>query len=329
MKKITKTLIVMLTLALCFTIATPVTAEAATVKKPAKVTSVKKSTATATSIKVTYKKASRAKGYQVQYSTKSSMKSAKTVKTKKTSATISKLKANEAYYIRVRAYNTSSKKKTQYGAWSAKIKVKTEVAKPAQVKSVKKSTVKPNSITVTYAKASNAKGYQIQYATNSSMKSAKTVKSTKTSATISGLTANKTYYVRVRAYNTLSNKKTQYGAWSTGIAIKTSNDGSNASTHTHTWSEKVVVDVPEKTETKEVCVGVKDGYGNVYSSWSAYKSALQAYEKAFMLAQMNGTECTVAPVSAQNMNIYETQTVTVPAVTHTETVCLTCGQKKQ
>lgn len=329
MKKITKTLIVMLTLALCFTIATPVTAEAATVKKPAKVTSVKKSTATATSIKVTYKKASRAKGYQVQYSTKSSMKSAKTVKTKKTSATISKLKANTTYYIRVRAYNTSSKKKTQYGAWSAKIKVKTEVAKPAQVKSVKKSTVKPNSITVTYAKASNAKGYQIQYATNSSMKSAKTVKSTKTSATISGLTANKTYYVRVRAYNTLSNKKTQYGAWSTGIAIKTSNDGSNASTHTHTWSEKVVVDVPEKTETKEVCVGVKDSYGNVYTSWDAYQAAYEESSKAFIESQMNGTECTLSPVGGQHNYIYETQTVTVPAVTHTETVCLTCGQKKQ
>lgn len=329
MKKITKTLIVMLTLALCFTIATPVTAEAATVKKPAKVTSVKKSTATATSIKVTYKKASRAKGYQVQYSTKSSMKSAKTVKTKKTSATISKLKANEAYYIRVRAYNTSSKKKTQYGAWSAKIKVKTEVAKPAQVKSVKKSTVKPNSITVTYAKASNAKGYQIQYATNSSMKSAKVVKSTKTSATINGLTANKTYYVRVRAYNTLSNKKTQYGAWSTGIAIKTSSDGSNASTHTHTWSEKVVVDVPEKTETKEVCVGVIDNYGNIFESYDAYMSAFKEYTKAAAETELNGTECTVKPVSSGFNYRYETQTVTVPAVTHTETVCLTCGQKKQ
>lgn len=329
MKKITKTLIVMLTLALCFTIATPVTAEAATVKKPAKVTSVKKSTATATSIKVSYKKASRAKGYQVQYSTKSNMKSAKTVKTKKTSATISKLKANTTYYIRVRAYNTSSKKKTQYGAWSAKIKVKTEVAKPAQVKSVKKSTVKPNSITVTYAKASNAKGYQIQYATNSAMKSAKVVKSTKTSATISGLTANKTYYVRVRAYNTLSNKKTQYGAWSTGIAIKTSSDGSNTVTHTHTWSEKVVVDVPEKTETKEVKVGLKDDYGNVFKSDADYMDAYKEYTKAALIASQQGTECTVAPVSGVFVYLYETQTVTVPAVTHTETVCLTCGQKKQ
>lgn len=328
MKKITKTLIVMLTLALCFTIATPVTAEAATVKKPAKVTSVKKSTATATSIKVTYKKASRAKGYQVQYSTKSNMKSAKTVKTKKTSATISKLKANTTYYIRVRAYNTSSKKKTQYGAWSAKIKVKTEVAKPAQVKSVKKSTVKPNSITVTYAKASNAKGYQIQYATNSSMKSAKVVKSTKTSATINGLTANKTYYVRVRAYNTLSNKKTQYGAWSTSIAIKTSNDGS-ATTHTHTWSEKVVVDVPEKTETKEVVIGIKDRYGNIYSSREEYETAYNKYMIAAAEAEINGTECTVEPVSSGFIYLYETQTVTVPAVTHTETICLTCGQKKQ
>lgn len=124
MKKLTKLISVMFVLTLCFTLVTPVKVKAANIKKPAKVTSVKKSSVTANSIKITYKKAARAKGYQVQYSTKSSMKSAKTRKTSKTSATIKSLKANTTYYIRVRAYNTASKK-TQYGDWSKVVKIKT------------------------------------------------------------------------------------------------------------------------------------------------------------------------------------------------------------
>lgn len=72
-------------------------------------------------IKVTVKKVSGADGYQIQYSTKSNMKSAKTVTSSKTTTTISKLSKGKKYYVRVKAYKKDSTGKKVAGKW---IKVK-------------------------------------------------------------------------------------------------------------------------------------------------------------------------------------------------------------
>lgn len=54
-------------------------------------------------LKVIVKKVSGADGYQIQYSTKSNMKSAKNVSSSKTTTTISKLSKGKKYYVRVKA----------------------------------------------------------------------------------------------------------------------------------------------------------------------------------------------------------------------------------
>lgn len=69
-------------------------------------------------IKVTVKKVNGADGYQIQYSTKSNMKSAKTVTSSKTTTTISKLSKGKKYYIRVKAYKKDSTGKKVAGKWS-------------------------------------------------------------------------------------------------------------------------------------------------------------------------------------------------------------------
>lgn len=70
-------------------------------------------------------------GYQIQYSTKKSMKKAKTVKakgTKTVSKKIKGLKKGKKYYVRVRAYKTMKNKSGKtiyyYGGWSSKKAVK-------------------------------------------------------------------------------------------------------------------------------------------------------------------------------------------------------------
>lgn len=72
------------------------------------------------SVKLSLKKLSGAKGYEVKYSTgtKFSKKTTKTIYTAKTTFTIKNLKKNKKYYVKVRAYvkNGTSKK---YGVWSA------------------------------------------------------------------------------------------------------------------------------------------------------------------------------------------------------------------
>jgi len=83
--------------------------------------------------------------------------------------------------------------------------------------SVKSLTAGKKSLKVAITKKSTqVTGYQIQYATNKSFKSAKLKNVTSyktTSATLKGLSAKKTYYVRVRTYKTVKGVKC-YSGWS-------------------------------------------------------------------------------------------------------------------
>lgn len=71
--------------------------------------------------------------------------------------------------------------------------------------------------------ATQTTGYQIQYSTSSSFSSAKTItlnNNTTVSKSITGLSANKKYYVRIRTYKTVSGKN-YYSSWSGYKSITT------------------------------------------------------------------------------------------------------------
>lgn len=94
--------------------------------------------------------------------------------------------------------------------------------KISKVKAAKKG------FTVTWKKQkTQTSGYQIQYATNSKFKNAKTVtvkKNTDTSEKITKLKAKKKYYVRVRTYKTVKvngKSKKIYSAWSAKKVVTT------------------------------------------------------------------------------------------------------------
>ena len=74
---------------------------------------------------------------------------------------------------------------------------------------------KKNSLSITWKKDAQAEYYEVQYSTSKSFKkNVRTVRvSAKTAAALKNLTANKTYYVRVRPAKAVG-KKTWYGAWS-------------------------------------------------------------------------------------------------------------------
>ena len=79
---------------------------------------------------------------------------------------------------------------------------------------------------VDWAQKGSATGYEVQYATNSNFTGAKraTITNNKTDkTTVSKLSANKKYYVRVRSYTNV-NGKVYYGAWSDVKSIKTANN---------------------------------------------------------------------------------------------------------
>ena len=92
-------------------------------------TSIKKLTAKSKGFKATWtKKSTQVTGYQIRYSTSSSMSSAKTksiTSYKTVSKTITKLKKKKKYYVQVRTYKTVSGTK-YYSSWSAKKSIKTK-----------------------------------------------------------------------------------------------------------------------------------------------------------------------------------------------------------
>ena len=76
---------------------------------------------------------------------------------------------------------------------------------------------------IDWAQKGSATGYEIQYATNSKFTNAKkvTITNNKTDkTTISKLSGNKKYYVRVRSYTTVNGTK-YYGAWSVSKSMTT------------------------------------------------------------------------------------------------------------
>lgn len=90
--------------------------------KPKKVSGVK-AKAAKKKVTVSWKKAAKAAGYQIQYSTSKNFKGAKTVTASGTSKVIKGLKSKKTYYVRVCAYAKNGKKKVM-GAYSSKVKVK-------------------------------------------------------------------------------------------------------------------------------------------------------------------------------------------------------------
>lgn len=85
---------------------------------PAKAGSFKAANSSKKAVKMTWKKASKATGYEVSYK-KSGAKKWTVKKTTKTSFTVKKLSKGKKYSFKVRAFNTNAQGETQFGAYTA------------------------------------------------------------------------------------------------------------------------------------------------------------------------------------------------------------------
>ena len=111
---------------------------------------------------------------------------------------------------------------TGKGNYSGSI-TKTFTIKPKKATLKTATSPKTKQLKATWTKDSTVTGYQIQYSTSSSFKSGNKTKlitkNSTTSATLTGLTKGKTYYVRIRAYKTVNGTKI-YGAYSSKKTVK-------------------------------------------------------------------------------------------------------------
>jgi len=128
------------------------------------------------------------------------------------------LKPAKSYKYRVRAFVEVNGKKYYSSPTDVTIRTRNAPVKITGVTSPKTRTVK-----VKWKKDGKGDGYEVQIAKDNKFISGKKSYAIKsngtTSKTISGLTKGKTYYVRVRAYQTVNGKKF-YGDWSAKKSVK-------------------------------------------------------------------------------------------------------------
>ena len=129
------------------------------------------------------------------------------------------LSSNKKYNFKVRAYQIDDSEKT-YAPFGAVVSQYTSIAKP-KLNSAKSTSKKK--IKASWAKVKGASGYQVMWSTYKNFSKnykTKSVKAKYSSKTVTTAQSKKTYYVRVRAYKTISGKKV-YSPWSNTKKVKT------------------------------------------------------------------------------------------------------------
>lgn len=186
-----------------------------TLSKP----TIKTSSNSYNSNKITWSKLSNADGYEI-YRATSKTGTYKSVKSITNGSTVSytdkSLTTGSTYYYKVRAYRTVDKKKV-YSSYSSIASAKPVLKTPSV-----KLTSGSKKATIKWGKISGASGYEVYRATSKSGKYSKIKTITKNSTVSyvnSSLTKNKTYYYKVRAYRTVNGKKI-YSSYSVAKSVK-------------------------------------------------------------------------------------------------------------
>lgn len=162
--------------------------------KPAKVSGLKASSVTTTSLKLSWSKAAGAVKYEVYRST-DGKKWTKIATTTSTSLTVKKLSTAKSYQFKVRAVSKLNK----YGDYSSVLKTGTQTK---AVSGVKVKSTKAKTASVSWSKTTGAKKYIVQYTTDKKFKkSVKSTTVTSNKATLKKLSGGKKIYVRVIAVN--------------------------------------------------------------------------------------------------------------------------------
>lgn len=228
LKKIKSHLAILLMLALAFTLLIPAPVQAASKKKPAKVTVTSVKTSGTNKVVIKWRKAKYATNYRIYWKQAGTKKwrTLATVKSNRTSYTHksnskAKLIGGKKYVYTVRAYNRYGRK---WGAYNSKGKTVTIPAVPGKVNITQTNATSNRKVTITWGKTSNATSYRVFYKKSGAKKwiTVANVSASKNSYTHSNnkktpLAAGSKYVYTVRAYNKTSRK---WGAYNTkGVVV--------------------------------------------------------------------------------------------------------------
>ncbi len=229
LKKIKSHLAILLMLALAFTLLIPAPVQAASKKKPAKVTVTSVKTSGTNKVVIKWRKAKYATNYRIywkqagtkKWSTLTTVKSNRTSYTHKSNSK-AKLIGGKKYVYTVRAYNRYGRK---WGAYNSKGKTVTIPAVPGKVNITQTNATSDQKVTITWNKTSNATSYRVFYKKSGAKKwiTVANVSAAKNSYTHSNnkktpLAAGSKYVYTVRAYNKTSRT---WGAYNTNGVVVT------------------------------------------------------------------------------------------------------------
>ena len=227
-KGIITALVVVLAIMLIVPVMLQTPSEAASKKKPAKVTVTSVKTSGTNKVVIKWRKAKYATNYRIywkqagtkKWSTLTTVKSNRTSYTHKSNSK-AKLIGGKKYVYTVRAYNRYGRK---WGAYNSKGKTVTIPAVPGKVNITQTNATSNRKVTITWDKTSNATSYRVFYKKSGAKKwiTVANVSASKNSYTHSNnkktpLAAGSKYVYTVRAYNKTSRK---WGAYNTkGVVV--------------------------------------------------------------------------------------------------------------
>ena len=190
------------------------------------VTNLKVGTVTETTAKLTWNKVTNATGYEVYIRTATGSYE-KIGNTTNTNVTILGLTEGTTYYVKIRAFRIVNGTTTYAKNYSSEVKVVTdseeeEITKPAQVTNLKTKNITKTTTDLMWNRVTGATGYEIYLRTAGTSYSSQGT-TTNTYGTLINLTANTTYYAKVRACKTV-NGTTVYGDFSTEVIFTTAKE---------------------------------------------------------------------------------------------------------
>ena len=227
-KGIVAALVVVLAIMLIVPVILQTPSEAASKKRPAKVTVTSVKTSGTNKVVIKWRKAKYATNYRIYWKQAGTKKwrTLATVKSNRTSYTHksnskAKLIGGKKYVYTVRAYNRYGRK---WGAYNSKGKTVIIPAVPGKVNITQTNATSSRKVTITWDKTSNATSYRVFYKKSGAKKwiTVANVSASKNSYTHSNnkktpLVAGSKYVYTVRAYNKTSRK---WGAYNTkGVVV--------------------------------------------------------------------------------------------------------------
>jgi endonuclease/exonuclease/phosphatase family metal-dependent hydrolase len=212
MRSLTRPGVAVATAALVATLATPATAAEWPSTPP---TGLAQSAATSTSLSVTWTPVAKAERYRLQISSSSTMSNATYQRSTDTAETVKGLQPGRGYHVKVRVITADGVNRSAY---SDAVRVWTSFAAPTGLKATERDST---SVTFDWAGVPNAPRYRLLVADNPEMNNETAVRFTESGGTVTGLSADKTYYAKVRV---ISADGFNLGSYSPLVTVKPAAD---------------------------------------------------------------------------------------------------------